>query len=278
MCGHESANGEALEGIPGVLPVGTGRRLFRLVRERLRDQERLCVVPMTLGRDPALVADAARTLLALEPGERARVVLSEPFGTAEHLVGWLRAAASRLPAETALLVTAPTGGPSEDAELYRIARLVWQYGRHRIVEVGLTGGDPDPAAGARRCRRLGAAQVTLLPAAFVVPRPPPAAHCPGPLLTPSGLAQVLRSRAADAWQRRYQRGADGIAEGLAAGHGHSHEHRHDDGPDDRHHDGHGDQYGHGHRHDHRREQDHQNQHGEGQGHAAHAHPTGRSTT
>ncbi|MEK8174376.1 hypothetical protein NKH77_51405 [Streptomyces sp. M19] len=39
-------------------------------------------------------------------------MLAEPFGTAEHLVGWLRAAAARMPEDRALLVTAPSGDPS----------------------------------------------------------------------------------------------------------------------------------------------------------------------
>ena len=48
----------------------------------------VCVVPMTLGRDPVLVADAARTLMPVVEGAGAgRVVLTEPFADATLLVG-----------------------------------------------------------------------------------------------------------------------------------------------------------------------------------------------
>lgn len=66
-------------------------------------------------------------------------MLAEPFGTSQHLVAWLRAAAGRVPETSALLVTAPSGDPFEDAELYRIAALVRRYGRSGLVEVAFTG-------------------------------------------------------------------------------------------------------------------------------------------
>lgn len=94
---------------------------------------------MTLGRDPELVADTARTLRAVPAAERGTTVLAEPFGTAQHLTGWLRAAAGRVPESCALLLTAPSGDPFEDAELYRIAALVRRYGRRGLVEVAFTG-------------------------------------------------------------------------------------------------------------------------------------------
>ncbi|MEK8145868.1 hypothetical protein NKH18_45460 [Streptomyces sp. M10(2022)] len=47
---------------PDVLVVPNGRELFRSVTALSRRGERSCVVPMTLGRDPELVADTARTL------------------------------------------------------------------------------------------------------------------------------------------------------------------------------------------------------------------------
>ncbi len=272
VCGHESADGAALRDVPGIAPVAGGREAYRLVRELLRGQERLCVVPMTLGRDHALVADAARALLALPAEERARVVLAEPFGTAEHLVGWLRAAANRLAPEAALLVTAPVGGPFEDAELYRIARLVRQYGRHSLVEVALGGGDPDPAEGVRRCRLLGAERVALLPAAFAAvepPDPPEGAFPAGPLLAPAAIARVARARAADAWSRWRASGADGLGAALAAEHGHGYGHSH--GPDeDRPH-------SHGPDEDRHHDHDHSHPHADGHGHRALADPVRRKS-
>lgn len=229
--GHESDDGRALPPLlrPGAIPVARGRELFRAVAESRSAGESVCVVPMTLGRDAELVADAARTLLALPAEHRSGTVLAAPFGTAEHLVGWLRAAATRVPTHHALLVTAPSGDPFDDAELYRIARLVRQYGHHRTVEVALSGGDPDPREGVRRCRALGAERVTLLPAAWAVPDAPDpeCSETRGPLLSPSAIEGVLSSRVRDAWHRLHEHGDDGMSAGLTAAHGHSHSHDHD---------------------------------------------------
>ncbi|MER7765450.1 cobalamin biosynthesis protein CbiX [Kitasatospora sp. NPDC096140] len=170
--GHESDGGRDLAPLVAADPAvhaaaPAGRPLAEAVRRALAADDRpVCVVPMTLGRDPRLVADSARALRWLAAGEgRGRLALAAPFGAAEHLIGWLRAAARTAP-DGALLVTAPTAGPFEDAELFRIARLVRQYGQHRWVEVAFEGGDPDPAEGAERCRLLGAREVTAVPASF----------------------------------------------------------------------------------------------------------------
>jgi sirohydrochlorin cobaltochelatase len=250
--GHESANGRALT-IPGVRPTACGRELYRAVHERVRaGYERICVVPMTLGRDAELIADTARTLAALGPAERARVVLTAPFGTARHLTGWLRAAANRMPSDAALLVTAPAGDVYDDAELYRIARLVRQYGRHTLVEVALADGDPDLAHGVERCRALGAHRVVVLPASFVVPSTARIDCVPATaLLTPSAVAEVVAARVAAAVEHVRAYGDDGVAAGLvaAADHGTGHSHAaaagHDHGSGGRHPD-HGDEPAHEH--------------------------------
>lgn len=253
VCGREAAYGRALDALvgPGVHVVPGGRELFRSVSAHLRRGEETAVVPMTLGRDPELVADTARILRAVPGGEQAATVLTEPFGTAQHLVGWLRAAAGRVPATSALLVTAPAGDPFEDAELYRIAALVRRYGRHALVEVAFTGGDPDPAEGVRRCGLLGAERVTLLPAGFAAPELPelsgaagPAVDRAGPLVSASALRRVLAERVADARRRRSEQGDDGIAAGLTAAGNHGHSHTHPPGG------GHGHEHGSGHHHDH----------------------------
>ncbi|MFD0226914.1 sirohydrochlorin chelatase [Streptomyces hirsutus] len=232
--GHESDGGRAVRGLlgPEVSCVAGGRELFRCVSASRARGEPVCVVPMTLGRDPELVADAARTLLALSAEDRDGTVLAEPFGTAGHLIGWLRAAASRVAADKALLVTAPSGGPFVDADLFRIARLVRQYGRHRTVEVALIGGDPDPAEGVRRCRALGERCVVLLSAAWVTPRTPDPEHCvpAGPLLSAPAVTGVLDARVREAWGRYDRLGDDGLSRGLSAAHDHGHAHSH--GPDD----------------------------------------------
>lgn len=154
--GHESGGSEQLR--PWVdaghafCAVDAGRALVGAVEAALAlgDDQPVCVVPMTLGRDPELVADAARTLRWLArtaaPG---RIALAEPFGAVEHLVGWLRAVAGRhreAPDDTALLVTAPAADAFADAELFRVARLVRQFGRFRRVEAALYERRPTPTS------------------------------------------------------------------------------------------------------------------------------------
>ncbi|MFD0352031.1 sirohydrochlorin chelatase [Kitasatospora aburaviensis] len=168
------------------------------------------MVPMTLGRDRALVTDTARAMQWLTRSAGAeRVALAQPFGTITHLVGWLRVAAGARRDADALLVTAPSAGPDEDAELYRTGRLVRQFGTHRMVEVAFDDGDPDVPEGIDRCRRLGARRVARVPAGF-----------DGPLLSIRAAAEVLHARTARALHL-LGHGDNGIASALAGDHGHS---------------------------------------------------------
>ncbi|WP_370122988.1 cobalamin biosynthesis protein CbiX [Streptacidiphilus sp. MAP12-33] len=247
MGGHESRGGQALGPLveQGVAfrAVGVGRELTRAVADALaaRPGQPVCVVPMSLGRDPRLVADTARALrwLAADTGAGGRLALTEPFGSVGHLIGWLRAAVGRAAvgraaadsvpaaAATAVLLTAPAAGPFDDAELFRIARLVRQYGAHRWVEPAFDGGDPGLAEGVERCRLLGAARVLLVPAGFAPAAPSPVAGAQdgGPLLSPHAVGGILAARAAEAL-RRLRHGEDGIAAWLAADHGHGYAHAH----------------------------------------------------
>ncbi|MFJ1827752.1 cobalamin biosynthesis protein CbiX [Streptomyces sp. NPDC088178] len=265
VCGHEAAYGKALHGLvdPAVTVVPGGRELFRSVAGHRRGGEEVCVVPMTFGRDPELVADTARALRALPADERSGTVLAEPFGTSGHLVAWLRAAAVRAPDAAALLVTAPSGDPFEDAELYRVASLVRRYGSHALVEVAFGGGDPDPVEGVRRCRLLGASRVVLLPAAFVLPEVPDVpgtrVERAGPLVPPAALARVLAERVADARRQWVERGDDGVATGLTAADEHGHSHTHPPG------EGHDLTRGHGHAHTHTHPHQHARRHPHVQG-------------
>lgn len=212
--------------------VAPGRELRTAVDEALAASELpVCVVAMTFGRDPRLVADTARALdwanRSRPPG---RLALAEPFGTQEHLIGWLRAAAGRHSAadlsRTALLVTAPAAAPGEDADLFRVARLVAQYARYRWVEVAIDGGEPGIAEVTERCRGLGADDIVVLPASFApIPRVGPNARDGGGLLSTGAVAEILTVRA-DAALRRLATGDDGIGPRLAAGHDHSHDHSH----------------------------------------------------
>ncbi|MGW2251633.1 cobalamin biosynthesis protein CbiX [Kitasatospora sp. NPDC001660] len=236
--GHESDHARDLaplvEREPAVhAAAAPGRELTGAVRSALAATGGpVCVVPMTLGRDPKLVADSARALRWLAAGEpRGRLALTAPFGAAEHLVGWLRATAPAAPEpDGAVLVTAPAAGPFEDAELFRIARLVRQHGHHRWVEVALAGGDPDPAEGAERCRLLGARTVTAVPASFgpALRTDLPGVRDGGPLLRPAAIAGVVAARAAAALYL-LGHGEDGVAAGLDAEHGHGYAHSHGPG-------------------------------------------------
>ncbi|WP_395297909.1 sirohydrochlorin chelatase [Kitasatospora hibisci] len=218
--GHESRTARDLTdladraGARRAVPVG--RELTRVVADALASgTEPVCVVPMTLGRDRALVADTARAMQWLTRSAVAgRVALTQPFGTTTHLVGWLRAAAGARRDADALLVTARSAGPDEDAELYRIGRLVRQYGTHRTVEVAFDDGDPDVAEGIDRCRRLGARRVARVRAGF-----------DGGLLSTRAVTEVLHARTARALHL-LGHGDDGIASALAGDHGHSHPHPH----------------------------------------------------
>lgn len=246
-CGHESAGGAAMAGSASTTRVARpGRELVAEVGAALEDgRAPVCVVPMTLGRDPGLVADTARALRWINRDTgTGRVALAPPFGTPDHLVGWLRAAVRRLPlavAGTAILVTAPAAGPFEDADLFRIVRLARQYGPHRWVEVAFAGGDPGVAEGVERCRLLGADRVATIPAWFGAGAPAEVPHAVdgGPLLTASAVDGVIDARVAAALARL--RGADdGILARLGAEHGHGFAHSHAD---------HADPHQHAHPHD-----------------------------
>ncbi|GGU38185.1 cobalamin biosynthesis protein CbiX [Actinomadura livida] len=219
--GHESAGAGGVHG-PG-----------RELRTALRDRPRAVAVPMTLGRDPGLAPAAGQTL-AWAARDRAPgdLLLAGPLGTVTHLVGWVRAAVMRVLREGefdgAVLLVAPAADPEADAELFKVARLVWRYLPVRWVEVALTGGEPGVAEGVERCRRLGAGEVALVPASLV---PPPAfpgtVPAAGPLLGRAALTALIRDRAAEAERRWDRDGDDGLAAAASHGHGHTHTHVHD---------------------------------------------------
>ncbi|TDC55748.1 cobalamin biosynthesis protein CbiX [Actinomadura sp. KC345] len=227
--GHESIPaGTAASTMAGAGEIrGPGRGL----RTVLADHPRAVVVPMTLGRDPGLAPAAAQTLAWAARGRPpGHLLLAEPLGTVTHLVGWLRAAIMRGlrggDRTAASLLVAPAAGPDADAdaELFKVARLVWHHLPVHLVEAALDGGEPAVAEGVERCRRLGAREVMLVPASFVPPPPCPGTVAAGPLLRPAAIAALVRERAAEA-ERRWERdGDDGL--GAAAHHGHSHGHSH----------------------------------------------------
>lgn len=242
VCGHECPDPGYLRSVdPDWTVVAGGRALTEAIdTARAGSTDPVCVVPMTLGRDPGLIADAARALSwARRESDSTPLVLSSPLGTADHLIGWLRGRATTASPD-AFLVAAPAGSPFEDAELFRIARLVRQFGSSSLVEVALLGGDPGLDDGIDRCRRLGAREVTVLPAWLGAGPPLPfGTGYGGPLLTDAALRGVVAARVADALHD-LAHGHDGIADGLDAEHGHGFAHSH--GP--------GGSHGHGHGHGH----------------------------
>ncbi|WP_436775108.1 sirohydrochlorin chelatase [Yinghuangia sp. YIM S09857] len=277
--GREAGTGADLRALAGrdATVVTAGRELHRTLASRPAGRD-VVVVPMTLGREPGLVAEAARTVRALRPEPRGGVAVAEPFGTSDHLVGWLRAAAAGIDPDTALLVAAPTGDPYEDAELYRVSHLVRRNGRHRMVETALIGGEPDVAEALRRCVLLGARRIAVLRGSFAAAVLPSAVDGvpvsdAGPLLRPAAAAAVLAARVASASHRLREHGDDGVRRALGAADGFGLGHTH--GPGEDHHHGHG--HGHGDGHDHGHNHDHGHDHDHGDEHSHH-HSPGAGTT
>jgi hypothetical protein len=230
--GHEDGARVALDPLVEhgpVLRAGSPRKpLEEAVNQALESTDQpVCVVPMTLGRDPLLVADTARTLMSLSGGAAAgRVMLAEPFGNATLLTGWLRVAVASVvgqhdKTELAVLLTANAANRFDDAELFRIAHLVQVQEGLPWVEVAFRGGQPNPAEGVERCEQLGARQVAVISADFgsATDSPLPKVIDGGDLLTPATVSGMLLTRIAGAMLKLSQ-GDDGIAAGLDADHLH----------------------------------------------------------
>ncbi|MFD0636754.1 hypothetical protein [Catenulispora yoronensis] len=231
--GHEGGGDVELEPLAEHGPLlrsAPGKPLDEAVHQALENSAQpVCVVPMTLGRDPQLVADTARALTWLTGGVHAgRVMLAEPFGDATLLTGWLRVAVSRAAGELgatdlAVLLTANAANRFDDAELFRIAHLVKAQADVPWVEVAFHGGDPDVTEGAERCAQLGARRIVAIPAGFGPALEAPVAEVvdSGRLLSPATISGMLATRVAAA-MLRLGRGDDGIAAGLDANHDHGH--------------------------------------------------------
>jgi sirohydrochlorin cobaltochelatase len=252
--GHESDGGRALppaadlrapesRSVAVVTVTAAGRDLERTLARVLRTREPgqpVVVVPMTLGRDPRLVSDTARTVRWAGRGADAgALALAPPFGTADHLIGHLRTACRRLGDDrAAILITAAAADPFDDAELYRVAALVWTHSPHAIVEVGLRRPGSGLEVGLERCRRLGASRIAVVPADFGVPD-----GADGPLLSVPAIASIVAARVDTALHRLTQHGDDGVAAAHDADHHHGFAHSHGDA--EHHH-----SHPHSHAHDH----------------------------
>jgi sirohydrochlorin cobaltochelatase len=215
--GHEGgadvAVGPSRERGPLLRAASAHGELRQAVRHALEMTDQpVCVVPMTLGRDPGLVTDTARTLMSVTAAAAAgRIVLAEPFGSATLLTGWLRVAVAQAigplaATDHAVVMTANAANRFDDAELYRIAHLVKVRAAVPWVEVAFHGGDPGLAEVLDRCETLGARRTAVVCADF-------GSADTGPLLSPATVSGVLATRVAAA-MLKLGRGDDGIAHGL----------------------------------------------------------------
>jgi len=244
--GHESDGGTDLVPLEHVVPRSTivpaGRRLHDVVGAALDAGDTVVVVPMTFGRDPAMVADAARTLRWLATTRRGALALAAPFGVPDHLIARLRGVAraviDRDPG-AAIVVAARASNPFDDAELRRIAHLVAVHGAGAEVLAATVATDAELADAVGRLRRLGFPRVVVVPAGFArtfdVERASPAfagTTFHGALLGAASVARIVAERVAAA-VHDLDHGWDGIDDGLAAdhahGYAHSHPHDHADG-------------------------------------------------
>ena len=222
--GHEGGADVAVEPSrergPLLRAASAHRELRQAVRHALDMTDHpVCVVPMTLGRDPGLVTDTARTLMSVTCGAAAgRVVLADPFGSATLLTGWLRVAVARAvepfdARDLAVVLTARAANRFDDAELCRIAHLVKVRTGLPWVEVAFRGGDPGPDEVQDRCETLGARRIAVVCADFGSADLGFGCADSGPLLSPTTVSGVLAARVAAA-MLKLGRGDDGIAHGL----------------------------------------------------------------
>ncbi|MEK8225317.1 hypothetical protein NKG05_03060 [Oerskovia sp. M15] len=97
------------------------------------------------------------------------MVLCDDFGALDHLISWLRRAATetaeRRPG-SAIVITARSSNPFDDAELHRVAHLVRTHGAGNAVEVACVEKDVDVVDAVRRARLMGSEDAVVVPAGF----------------------------------------------------------------------------------------------------------------
>lgn len=239
--GHESDNGADLSFItshlPDILISPPGRPLNNIVTRALNATDGVVtVLPMTFGRNPTMVADVAKTLQWLDSRTNAgRLALADPFGSPDHLVAWLRNAATRTHATrpgAALVIMARSSNPFDDAELYRLAHLVRTHGAGNEVEVSCVEVDEQVLDAVQRLRMLGFTESEIVPAGFArhlavdLDAPDAAgAEFYGPLMSEQAIVRVVTDRI-QAAVHALSHGRNGISDGLLADHGHGYAHSH----------------------------------------------------
>lgn len=133
-------------------------------------------LPLTLGAPRSTTRDLDAALAQeAEQLESVSSTCARPFGAEPELLrlleerldealgGERRSPADRA-ATTVLLVGAGTSDPAANAELHRVARLLWEGSGYGGVETAFVSqAAPDVASGLDRCRALGAERVVVLP-------------------------------------------------------------------------------------------------------------------
>jgi len=238
--GHESNGGADLAPLERVVPrstvVAADRRLHDVVGAALDAGDTVVAVPVTFGRDPTMVADAAKTLRWLATTRRGALALAAPFGGPDHLVARLRAVVrtvgDRDPG-AAIVVAARSSNPFDDAELRRISHLVAVHGAGAEVLAATVAADAELATAVERLRRLGFPRAVVVPAGFARTFDvDPAATAfdgttfHGALHGDASAARIVAERVAAA-VHDLDHGWDGIDAGLGADHDHGYAHSHD---------------------------------------------------
>lgn len=237
--GHESAGGADLVRLEMVVEAAVaaqpGRRFHNTVSAALSAGETVVVVPMTFGRNPTMVADAAKTLKWLGAKHPGRLAMTAPFGTIDHLTAWLRTAANearKSDPDAALVVVADRSNPFDEAELHRVAYLAATHAALDDVVPVIVDDGHSLVTALKRLALLGIDRTVVVPAGFAAEAPaaladeaPAGATFGGPLMSDSAIARVIRTRVRAALDA-LAAGHDGVDDGLAADHGHGYAHSH----------------------------------------------------
>lgn len=255
VTGHETTGSSELAELERTGMVGSEVEVVRPGRELntaierawgMTDTERPAVVlPMTLGRDPRLISDTARTVRWEMRDRPGQIALAPPFGTADHLVGWLRAACRRLgPDRDSVLIAARPADPFDDADLYRITALVRIQSGLKLAEVGIESVNGSLDEGLTRCRLLGADQVSIIPAGLFERQGQTEW-----LLSRAAIRQVATDRVTAALHLLAAHGESGVEAALGSDHEHGFAHSHGENDGTSHSHGAGHSHSHHHHHE-----------------------------
>lgn len=157
----------------GAEPAGAAAAVAALVAD---GATRIVAVPLSLAPDARLRGRIAGALAAGQAGhDGVRCVTADAVGAHPRLLDVLERRldqalgdGARTPSDragtTVLLVGGGSTDPAANAEVHRMARLLWEGRGFAGVECAfVSAAAPDVASGLERCARLGARRVVLLP-------------------------------------------------------------------------------------------------------------------